>query len=146
MRSVAIAACTLALTACSSGGSKGPTRIEYAHRADAICAEYNHETARLRGRSSGVQGLARVAERTLALLDHASARLRALAVPHDERAAVRRWLASLQRLRIDVVRIRDAARANDLAAVRAVATTAERDNDASNALARRLGLVACSSG
>jgi hypothetical protein len=134
----------LALAACGSG-AKGPTRIEYAQRADAICTRYNQQTAALRTESRNVKDLAHIAQRTLVLLDDATARLRALEIPSDEEKAARRWLDSLGRLRADVVKIRDAARANDLAAVRTVAIAAERDNEASNALARRLGLTACSS-
>lgn len=144
-RILGVTVCMLVLAACGSG-SKGPTRIEYAQRADAICSRYNQQTARLRGRSADVKALAHIADRTLVLLDRATARLRALEIPHGEETAARRWLDSLGRLRVDVVKIRDAARANDLAAVRAVAITAERDNETSNALARRLGLTACSSG
>ena len=144
-RILVVTACALAVAACGSG-SKGPTRIEYAQRADAICARYNQQTARLRSRHADVKQLARIAERTRVLLDDATARLRALTIPSDEENAARRWLDSLQRLRVDVVKIRDAARANDLSVVHLVALRAERDNETSNALARHLGLVACSSG
>jgi hypothetical protein len=144
-RLAAVLACTVATTACGSG-NKGLTRIEYAQRSDAICARYNQQTAQLRARGTGVEHLASVAEQTLPLLDRATARLRDLPPPRDASALAQRWLASLDRLRADVVRIRDAARANDLAAVRTVATRAQRDNDASNRLAQRLGMVACSAG
>jgi hypothetical protein len=140
-----IVTCAFALAACGSG-SKGPSRIEYAQRADAICSRYNQQTARLGSGGAGVENLARIADRTLVLLDRATARLRALPIPDAESALAKRWLASLQRLRVDVVKIRDAARANDLARIRSVGTTAQRDNDASNALARRLGMTACSAG
>jgi hypothetical protein len=144
-RVLVVTVSTLALAACGSG-NEGPTRIEYAQRADAICSRYNQQTATLRTRRADVKELARIAERTLVLLDRATARLRALAIPSDEETAARRWLDSLGRLRADVVKIRDAARANDLATVRVVAIKAEHDNETSNALARRLGLTACSSG
>ena len=144
-RVLAIATCTFALAACGSD-NRGPSPIEYAQRADAICSRYNQQTARLRDRGTGVENLARIADRPLALLDRATARLRALPTPRDESEAAQRWLASLQRLHVDVVKIRDAARANDLATVRAAAVIAERDDEASNALARRLGMTACSSG
>jgi hypothetical protein len=64
--------------------------------------------------------------------------------PPEASALAQRWLVSLDRLRADVISIRDAARANDLAAVRTFAMRAQRDNDASNRLARRLGMQACS--
>jgi hypothetical protein len=131
------------IAGCGSG-NKGLTRIEYAQRSDAICTRYNQETAHLRMRGAGVDRLAAVAERTLALFDRATTRLRDVPPPREGSALARRWLASLDGLRADVVRIRDAARANDLATVRAVATQAQRDDDASNRLAQRLGMTACS--
>lgn len=145
----AAAAVTVAGTVLVAGCGKAKkpiTRLEYAQRADAICAPYNQQTAQLRGRGSGVEALATVAEKTLQLLDRATARLHALPLPRGGEALARRWLASLDRLRTDVVRIRDAARANDLAAVREAALKAQRDDDGSNELARRLGLQACSAG
>jgi hypothetical protein len=144
-RLAALLACAGTLAGCGSG-SKGLTRLEYAQRSDAICARYNQQTAHLQGRGTGVEHLASVAEQTLASFDRATARLRALPPPQEVSALAGRWLASLARLRAAVVRIRDAARANDLAAVRTVATQAQRDNDASNRLAQRLGMTACSAG
>jgi hypothetical protein len=142
-RLAAVLACAAALAGCGSG-NKGLTRIEYAQRSDAICARYNQETAHLRGRGTGVERLAAIAEQTIAFFDRARARLRAVPPPREASALAERWLASLDRLRADAVEIRDAARANDLAAVRHAASAAQRDNDASNRLAQRLGMQACS--
>lgn len=144
-RSLAVVVFTMAVAGCGNSGGKGMTRIEYAQRADAICAQYDKQTAKLGGRGSGVQHLATVADKTVPLLGRATARLRALPPPQAASALARRWLASLGRLREDVIEIRDAARANDLAAVRRVAIAAQRDNDTSNRLARQLGMQACSS-
>ena len=144
-RSGAVLVCAVAVAGCGSG-SKGLTRLEYAQRSDAICARYNQQTAHLPARGRGVERLASVAEQTLALFDNARARLHGVPPPQEASALARQWLDSLGRLRADVVRIRDAARANDLATVRTVATQAQRDNDASNRLAQRLGMTACSAG
>jgi hypothetical protein len=111
-----------------------------------VCARYNTQTARLGGSGNGVARLAQIAERTRVLLDATVVRLRAIPLPLGEEGRARRWLASLDGLRRDVVSIRDAARANDLAAVRRVAVAAQRDNSRSNALAQRLGMQACASG
>jgi hypothetical protein len=146
-RSAAVLACAVATAAAGCGsGNKGLTRIEYAQRTDAICARYNQQTARLQAPGAGVAHLASIAGQTLALFDRVRDRLQAVPPPRDATALAQRWLASLDRLRADVVRIRDAARANDLATVRTAATVAQRDNDASNRLAQRLGMVACSAG
>lgn len=144
-RVAAVLACAVTLAGCGSG-NKGLSRLEYAQRTDAICARYNQEIARLRGRGNSVQRLATEADKTLVLFDRATERLRAVPEPRDASVLARRWLASLDRLHADIVKIRDAASANDLAAVRRVATMAQRDNDASNRLAGRLGMQACSAG
>jgi hypothetical protein len=144
-RLAAVLTCTVAVAGCGSG-SKGLTRLEYAQRSDAICARYNQQTAHLRGRGTGVQHLAAIAQKTLTLFDDATARLRAVPPPRDASSLARRWLASLDRMRADVITIRDAARANDLAAVRTAAERAQRDNDASNRIAQLLGMQACSAG
>jgi hypothetical protein len=137
----------LLLAGCGKSGSKhGLSPLAYARRADAVCAPHNAQTARLNARGSGVVRLARIAEETRVLLDGAVARLRSVPLPRGEEARARQWLQSLDRLRRDVVAIRDAARANDLAAVRRLALAAERDDSRSNALARRLGMQACGSG
>lgn len=148
VRGCSIVVCVMLLAGCSGGGSKahGLSPIAYARRADALCARYNALTARLHGRGSGVERLAQIAERTRVLLDGTVARLRAVPLPRGEESRAREWLASFERLHRDVVAIRDAARANDLAAVRRLALAAQRDDSRSNALARRLGMQACSSG
>jgi hypothetical protein len=142
-RLAAVLACAAAVAGCGSG-NKGLTRVEYAQRSDAICARYNLQTAHLRGRGTGVERLAAIAEQTIAFFDRARAHLTAVPPPREASALAERWLASLDRLRADAVEIRDAARANDLAAVRRAALVAQRDNDASNRLAQRLGMQACS--
>jgi hypothetical protein len=137
----------LAVAGCSSSGSRhGIPPLAYAQRADSVCSRYNAAIAHLHEGSNTVQRLARVAERTHVLLDETAVRLRAIPLPRGEEAVARRWLASLERLRHDVVAIRDAARQNDLAGIRRLALGSERDDARSNALARRLGLQACSSG
>jgi hypothetical protein len=137
----------LLLTGCS-GGSKphGLSPLAYSRRADAICTPYNGRTARLGGRGSGVQRLARIADRTLVLLDRTVARLRAVPLPRGKETSARDWLRSLNRLRGDVIAIRGAAQANNLAAVRRLALAAERDDSRSTSLARSLGMQACGSG
>jgi hypothetical protein len=142
-RTSAVLACAVVLAGCGNA-SKGLTRIEYAQRSDAICARYNQQTAHLRARGTGVEHLASVAAQTLALFDRATARLHDVPPPREASELAQQWLATLDRLRADVVEIRNAAQANDLAAVRRLATRAQRDNDASNRLARRLGMQACS--
>jgi hypothetical protein len=147
MRRCILVLCTFVAAGCS-GGSKphGISPLAYAQRADKVCARYNAQVADLQESGSSAQGLAGVAARTHVLLDRTVSQLRAIPRPRGREARARRWLGSLERLRSDVVAIRDAARANDLARIRRLALVAERDDTRSNALARRLGLQACSSG
>ena len=137
--------CALLLSGCGKSGSKhGLSPLAYARRADAVCAPYNAQTARLNARGSAVVRLARIGEQTRVLLERAVGRLRALPLPRGEETRARQWLRSLDRLRRDVVAIRDAARANDLRGVRRLVPGATRDNRRSDALANRLGATTCS--
>jgi hypothetical protein len=147
MRRYVLVLCTFVVAGCS-GGSKphGISPLAYAQRADKVCARYNAEIADLHDGGNSVQRLAAVAARTHVLLDRAVSQLQAIPRPRGREVRARRWLDSLERLRRDVVAIRTAAQANDLAGIRRLALVAERDDARSNALARRLGLQACSSG
>jgi hypothetical protein len=145
MRGVVVAAaCALLLAACGSS-DKRLSRVEYAQRADAACRRYNQQVDALGNPRQQSKNLADFADRTLPILDRAIERLSALVPPRAEAVLARHWLTSLHRLHVDVVKIRDAVRANDLARVRALATAAQRDNDTTNRLARQLGLAICSS-
>lgn len=139
-RALLVGAC-LFLAACGSG-AKGLSKEEYAKRADAVCTRFTHQTQALGG-ASNLKQLAALASKTLPVLDKAIADLRRLEPPQDEQALARRWVATLDRLRADVVKIRDRARANDLAGVAAVVPAATRDDKQSNRLAAQLGTSVC---
>jgi hypothetical protein len=139
-RALLVGAC-LFLAACGSG-AKGLSKEEYAKRADAVCTRFTHQTAALGGASS-LKELAALASKTLPVLDRAIADLRKLDPPQDEQALEHRWLTTLDHLRNDVLRIRDRARANDLAGVGAVVPAATRDDRESNRLAAQLGTRVC---
>jgi hypothetical protein len=143
-RAVLLLSCAL-LAACGSSGSHRLTREEYARRADAICARYQHLTTAL-GTPSTTRQLAVVAGRTLRILDKATSELVRLRPPESEEPLARQWLDSIAVLRRDVVRLRDRASANDLLGVRRVVRPATRDNRASDRLAARLGMTVCSRG
>ena len=136
-----VAACALA--ACGGSGGDRLTKTQYAARANAICARFNHQV-RSFGGATTLSDLALLSERTLPALDAATRKLRRLRPPKDEDATAREWLSSLERLHADVAQIRDRARANDLRGVRRLVPGATRDNRRSDALANRLGATTCS--
>jgi hypothetical protein len=144
-RAVLAAGAALLVASCGNGGDR-LSKEEYAKRADAICTRYNRATQALGTPGAGLRSLARYANASLPVLDRAIAQLRRLKAPKDEDALAQRWVSSLGKLRADVVEIRDTARANDIARVRALATSAQRDDAATNRLAGRLGTRVCSAG
>jgi hypothetical protein len=134
----------LVLAACGSG-DKRLSRDEYAKRADAICTRFNQQAPSSPTAAKVTTKLvADLANRTLRPLDRTIAQLRSLKPPRDEVSVTRRWLSTLARLRVDVVEIRDRARANDLGGVGVVQRVATRDDDESNRLAAQLGTQVCS--
>lgn len=127
------------------GGEERLTRAEFASKADAICSKYNQQTNALQNPTNLTQ-LANVADQTLAILDNAIEELRKLEPPKSDQAKVDQWLAEVAKLRIDLVEIRDKARANDMEGVQAVVPRADRHNRQSNELATQLGMKVCSEG
>ena len=130
---------------CGSSGEKRLSQEEYARRADAVCRRYNESTRAL-GSPQSMPALAKVAARSLPLLDRAIRDLRALKPPKDEDATARTWLRQLSLLRGDVVRIRDRARANDANGVREVLPAATKRNERFAELATQLGMTVCNQG
>ena len=138
----AIAPCAVALVACGGGGHR-LSMEEYARRADAVCASYKQQVAKLGKPGSSLQRLAEFADRNLPILDRALARLKKLQPPKDEEALATRWRSSLDTLRGDAVKFRDRARANDLGGVAALLAPARSDNDVAHRLAAQLGMHVC---
>jgi hypothetical protein len=130
---------------CGNNGEKRLSKEEYAKRADVVCRRYNEATRPL-GTPQSMPALAKVADRSLPLLDRAIRDLRALRPPEDEEATARTWLRQLSLLRADVVRLRDRARANNAKGVRAVVPAATRRNERFADLATQLGMSVCNQG
>ena len=132
-----------AVTACGTSSHHGLSKREYARRADALCARYQR-LASPPSPATTTRQLARAANRTLRLLDMTLSKLRALPLPRDEEQLAKRWLASLARLRFDVLQLRERAEANDLAGIHAVVAPAQAHDRESLRLAARLGMHVCS--
>jgi hypothetical protein len=124
------------------GGSKRLSRAEYASKADAVCGKYNQQTRALQNPTS-LSELAKVADKTLPILDNAIRDLRKLKPPANEQATVDEWLAGVENLKGDLTEIRDKAKGNDMAGVQAVVPKAQEHNTRSNQLATQLGMSVC---
>ena len=143
MRQALFLVAALVLAAgCGGDVGKRLTKDEYASRADAICATYNRDVAKL-GTPETFSAVADVADRTLTVLGKAIADLKKLNPPVIEKAKVDQWLAQVENLEEDLKEIRDAAEAKDRQALLAVVPKAEEHNRRSNALAMELGLTVC---
>jgi hypothetical protein len=132
------------LPGCGGGGGGGTplTKEEYASKADAICGKYNQQTKSL-GNPSNLSGLAKVADKTLSILDKAIADLKELKPPASEKATADQWMTQVENLKSDLAEIRDKAKANDTPGVQAVLPKAQDHNSKSNELASRLGMSVC---
>ena len=135
---------TIVLAAGCGGGSSGQrlTREQYAAKADAICTKYKQKTDAL-SRPSTLSDLANVSDQVLPLLHKAKGELEKLRPPQNEQATANAWLDEFDVIINDVEKIRDAAKKNDTAAIRAAAAPALQHDKHSNDLATQLGMTVC---
>jgi hypothetical protein len=129
---------------CGGGGGKRLTREEYAAKADEVCKKYNEQTKALEN-PTNLRDLAKVADKTLPILDNALGDLRKLKPPENEQAKVDEWLTQVENLKGDLTEIRDKAKDNDMQGVQAVVPKADEHNNRSNELATELGMKVCNS-
>jgi hypothetical protein len=129
---------------CGGGGGKRLSREEYAAKADAVCRKYNEQTKAIEN-PTNLRDLAKVADKTLPILDNALSDLRKLKPPENEQAKVDEWLAQVENLKGDLTEIRDKAKDNDMQGVQAVVPKADEHNNRSNELATELGMKVCNS-
>jgi hypothetical protein len=142
-RASAIAlALVVLLPGCGGGSGKRLTKEEYAAKADAICGKYNQQIASF-GSPKNLSDLAKVADKTLPVLDHAIKDISKLEPPASEKALSDQWLAQVRNLKDDLREIRDTAKAGNMQGVRAVVPKATEHNAKSNALASQLGMSVC---
>jgi hypothetical protein len=125
-----------------SGSGKPLTKEEYASKADAICGKYNDQ-ANAFANPQNLSDLAKVADKTLPLLDQAIKDIDKLVPPASEKALSDQWLTQARGLKDDLKEIRDKAKAGDIQGVKAVVPKATEHNSKSNALATQLGMSVC---
>jgi len=144
MRRAALIALALVvlLPGCGGGSGKPLTKEDYASKADAICGKYNQQV-KLLANPKNLSDLAKVADKTLPILDHAISDIRKLEPPASEKALSDQWLTQVRGLKDDLQEIRDKAKAGDMQGVRAVVPKATDHNSKSNALAGQLGMSVC---
>jgi hypothetical protein len=128
-----------------SGSGKPLTKEEYASKADDICGRSNEQAnAIAKNLQNNLSDLARVADKTLPVLDHAIKEIEKLEPPASEKALSDRWLTQVRALKDDLREIRDKAKASDSQGLKAVVAKAAEHNSQSNALAAQLGMSICS--
>ena len=144
MRRAALIALALVVLLPGCGGASGKplTKENYASKADAICGKYNQQV-KLLANPKNLSDLAKVADKTLPILDHAISDIRKLEPPASEKALSDQWLTQVRGLKDDLQEIRDKAKAGDMQGVRAVVPKATDHNSKSNALASQLGMSVC---
>jgi len=144
MRRATLTALALAFLLAGCGGGKGKplTKGEYASKADAICGKYNQQINGLANPKT-LSDLAKVADKTLPVLDQAIKDLSKLGPPASEKALSDQWLAQVRNLKDDLQEIRDKAKAGNMQGVQAVVPKATDHNAKSNQLAAQLGMSVC---
>lgn len=103
----AVAAVALCVVVAGCGGDDGPSKQDYAKRADAICADLNRALAPLNQEAANVQrgsneaqvfnDLARVTQRSVDVSEPFLAKLDALETPGDDRDDLKSWIADGRR-------------------------------------------------
>ena len=144
MRRAALIALALVvlLPGCGGANGKALTKEDYASKTDAICGKYNQQV-KLLANPKNLSDLAKVADKTLPILDHAISDISKLEPPASEKALSDQWLTQVRGLKDDLQEIRDKAKAGDMQGVRAVVPKATDHNSKSNALAGQLGMSVC---
>jgi hypothetical protein len=137
-----IALALVLLPGCGGGNGKPLTKEEYASKADAICGKYNQQIESL-ANPKNLSELAKVADKTLPVLDHAIRDISKLEPPASEKALSDQWLTQVTNLKDDLQEIRDKAKVGDMQGVQAVVPKATDHNSKSNALASQLGMSVC---
>ncbi len=143
MRRAALVALALVLLpGCGGSGGKPLTKEGYASKADAICGKAN-EQRKAFATPKNLPDLAKIADKTLPILDQAINDIGKLTPPVTEQALSDQWLTQVRNLKRDLQEIRDKAKTGDMQGVRAVVPKAQNHNLQANQLASQLGMSVC---
>lgn len=139
-------AATLALAGCGGGGggsgSGQLTKDEFVSQANTICKDYRASIDKL-GQPSSVEDLVGLAEKAVPIAEDTIAKLHALKPPAELQEDVDAWLASGDANVALLTKLRDAAKAGDVATVTKVGDEGQTNSDKGRELASKLGLTEC---
>jgi hypothetical protein len=145
-RAAALLIVTTALAAsCGGGGGGRLSKADYAKQADAICVKYNRKIQAL-GPPKSLADIVGFANKALKLTRQGNDELKGLKPPKSEEQTAKKWVAQNDLVANAVADLRDAAKKNDRAEIRAALRRGQSANRTANALARDLGLRVCPSG
>jgi uncharacterized lipoprotein len=144
-----VAICTicvvvLVLAACGSSGG-GLSKADYAKQADAICTRYAKALKAL-AQPRGLTDLPRYTDKSIPLAQRVLDDVRKLKPPKSEQVLADRWIAENQKTLNSIKQLAKAAAKNDRPAAKVALAAGTKSNVASNELAGRLGMVACTKG
>jgi hypothetical protein len=118
------------------------SRVEFAQRADANCAELNTFIATL-GNPKTPAGIERQMDRLLPELWQGIVAHGELEAPPDQQATARQWMRSMTAFGREYEALRAAASRRDTSAMQRANATASLHADESGRLARELGMRVC---
>jgi hypothetical protein len=140
-----LAAIVLLTAGCGGGGGGRLSKADYAKQADAICSKYNRKIEAL-GTPKSLADIPGFADKALKLTRQGNDELKGLKPPKSEEKTANEWVAHNDLVAKAVADLRDAAKKNDRAAIRAALRRGQAANRTANGLARDLGLHVCTRG
>lgn len=141
LSAVPVTAALLLATGC---GDEALTRADYVKQADAICKDYKQRLGKI-GNPKSIKDVGRLADETKPLVEEELVKLRELKAPDEiaDDAAAAYDAIDKQLPKID--ELKAAAKANDVAKIQSIATSAAKLDQEKNAKAKAIGLKVCGS-
>jgi hypothetical protein len=130
--------------ACGGGGDDRLSQEEFKKQANAICDKYDSRIQALEAPSSPEE-VSGFVDRVIPLLQKGISELRALKPPAEAEGDYDRMLDETAKAVPAARQLADAAKENDAAAVQEALAAARNADQASDAIATKLGLTGCAS-